>query len=105
MPWQGNEHQLIDKFDGRALLDPISIATFKASGRVRPPPNPDEQELESKICYERYRSIIEYTKAKGDVLLNDCQKLKFYIYFIALQQLAIHVQLFAKREKTWKQCL
>jgi len=54
IPWNGKEDVLIDRFDGRALLD------FIREGRLRVPQrSEEEEELEEFVNFERYRDLIK----------------------------------------------
>mmetsp|Transcript_10871 Transcript_10871/g.22667 ORF Transcript_10871/g.22667 Transcript_10871/m.22667 type:complete len:567 (-) Transcript_10871:251-1951(-) len=55
IPWNGQEDNVIDRFDGRALLD------FYREPVKRPPREKDEeeQELDDKLNFESYRDLVK----------------------------------------------
>ncbi|KAE9466828.1 hypothetical protein C3L33_01245, partial [Rhododendron williamsianum] len=58
IPWNGKEDILIDRFDGRALLDFIRDSS---SRRFRAPEKTEEEEeLEEFVNFERYRDLIKH---------------------------------------------
>eukprot|EP00976_Prorocentrum_cordatum_P103744 1193589-Prorocentrum_minimum.AAC.2 len=60
IPWNGHEDNIIDRFDGRALLD------FYREPVNRPPREKDEeeQELEDKLNFESYRDLVKLLRRK-----------------------------------------
>ncbi|XP_057768953.1 uncharacterized protein LOC130988981 [Salvia miltiorrhiza] len=60
IPWNGKQDVLIDRFDGRALLDFIRDNTSK---RFRvPEKTEEEEELEEFVNFERYRDLIKHRR-------------------------------------------
>ncbi|KAH7851157.1 hypothetical protein Vadar_007859 [Vaccinium darrowii] len=60
IPWNGKEDILIDRFDGRALLDFIRDSS---SRRFRAPEkSEEEEELEEFVNFERYRDLIKHQR-------------------------------------------
>ncbi|XP_058228412.1 uncharacterized protein LOC131336552 isoform X2 [Rhododendron vialii] len=60
IPWNGKEDILIDRFDGRALLDFIRDSS---SRRFRAPEKTEEEEeLEEFVNFERYRDLIKHQR-------------------------------------------
>ncbi|XP_020537237.1 CLK4-associating serine/arginine rich protein isoform X2 [Jatropha curcas] len=60
IPWNGKQDVLIDRFDGRALLDFIREA---GSRRFRAPEkSEEEEELEEFVNFERYRDLIKHRR-------------------------------------------
>ncbi|XP_019195528.1 PREDICTED: CLK4-associating serine/arginine rich protein isoform X3 [Ipomoea nil] len=60
IPWNGKQDILIDRFDGRALLDFIrdtSSRHFRAPQRTE-----EEEELEEFVNFERYRDLIKHRR-------------------------------------------
>lgn len=60
IPWNGKQDVLIDRFDGRALLDFIrdtSSRRIRASEKSE-----EEQELEEFVNFERYRDLIKHRR-------------------------------------------
>ncbi|PKA49137.1 hypothetical protein AXF42_Ash010822 [Apostasia shenzhenica] len=60
IPWNGKQDILIDRFDGRALLDFIrdtSSRPFRA-----PEKSEEEEELEEFVNFERYRDLIKHRR-------------------------------------------
>ncbi|KAF5958237.1 hypothetical protein HYC85_005462 [Camellia sinensis] len=58
IPWNGKEDIMIDRFDGRALLDYIRDSS---SRRFRTPEKTEEEEeLEEFVNFERYRDLIKH---------------------------------------------
>eukprot|EP00116_Pleurobrachia_bachei_P006701 sb/3466963/ len=51
-PWQGDKHNLIDRFDVRANLDVIPEYTGLSSGKVE-----ENAVVEQKCAYERWRTL------------------------------------------------
>ncbi|KAI4327454.1 hypothetical protein L6164_019913 [Bauhinia variegata] len=58
IPWNGKQDILIDRFDGRALLDFIRDTGFR---RVQEK-SEDEEELEEFVNFERYRDLIKHRR-------------------------------------------
>ncbi|KAI8017145.1 CLK4-associating serine/arginine rich protein [Camellia lanceoleosa] len=60
IPWNGKEDIMIDRFDGRALLDYIRDSS---SRRFRAPEKTEEEEeLEEFVNFERYRDLIKHQR-------------------------------------------
>ncbi|KAH6838082.1 CLK4-associating serine/arginine-rich protein [Perilla frutescens var. hirtella] len=60
IPWNGKQDVLIDRFDGRALLDFIRESS---SRRFRvPEKTEEEEELEEFVNFERYRDLIKHRR-------------------------------------------
>ncbi|KAK6116237.1 hypothetical protein DH2020_050033 [Rehmannia glutinosa] len=60
IPWNGKQDILIDRFDGRALLDFIRDGS---SRRFRvPEKTEEEEELEEFVNFERYRDLIKHRR-------------------------------------------
>ncbi|XP_051140835.1 uncharacterized protein LOC127258159 isoform X2 [Andrographis paniculata] len=60
IPWNGKQDVLIDRFDGRALLDFIRDSS---SRRFRvPEKTEEEEELEEFVNFERYRDLIKHRR-------------------------------------------
>ncbi|KAK3015466.1 hypothetical protein RJ639_006828 [Escallonia herrerae] len=60
IPWNGKQDILIDRFDGRALLD---IIRDSDSRRFRvPEKTEEEEELEEFVNFERYRDLIKHRR-------------------------------------------
>ncbi|PSS36079.1 CLK4-associating serine/arginine rich protein [Actinidia chinensis var. chinensis] len=60
IPWNGKQDILIDRFDGRALLDFIRDSS---SRRFRAPEKTEEEEeLEECVNFERYRDLIKHRR-------------------------------------------
>ncbi|CAM6085857.1 unnamed protein product [Calypogeia fissa] len=57
IPWNGKEGNLIDRFDGRALLD--VIREYDPRHRVVREKTDEEEELEELVNFERYRDLIK----------------------------------------------
>ncbi|KAH1267133.1 Splicing factor, suppressor of white-apricot [Glycine max] len=58
IPWNGKQDVLIDRFDGRALLDFIR----DSSHRRVPEKSEEEEELEEFVNFERYRDLIKHRR-------------------------------------------
>eukprot|EP00246_Nothoceros_aenigmaticus_P010780 TRINITY_DN2761_c0_g2_i1.p1 TRINITY_DN2761_c0_g2~~TRINITY_DN2761_c0_g2_i1.p1 ORF type:complete len:537 (-),score=134.05 TRINITY_DN2761_c0_g2_i1:836-2446(-) len=56
IPWNGKEDNLIDRFDGRALLDYIWDYNGQHAQREK---TEEEEELEELVNFERYRDLIK----------------------------------------------
>jgi len=56
MPWQGDENNMIDRFDVRANLD---IIPEYVPEKISIPPSKSEDEDERFANYERYRTLVE----------------------------------------------
>ncbi|PSS21280.1 CLK4-associating serine/arginine rich protein [Actinidia chinensis var. chinensis] len=60
IPWNGKQDILIDRFDGRALLDFIRDSS---SRRLQAPEKTEEEEeLEECVNFERYRDLIKHRR-------------------------------------------
>lgn len=60
IPWNGKQDILIDRFDGRALLDFIrdsSSRSFQTQEKSE-----EEEELEDFVTFERYRDLIKHRR-------------------------------------------
>ncbi|RVX21497.1 hypothetical protein CK203_001788 [Vitis vinifera] len=60
IPWNGKQNILIDRFDGRALLDFIRDSDsrhFRAQQKTE-----EEEELEEFVNFERYRDLIKHRR-------------------------------------------
>ncbi|XP_011621326.1 CLK4-associating serine/arginine rich protein isoform X2 [Amborella trichopoda] len=60
IPWNGQENVLIDRFDGRALLDFIrepDSRGFRVQEKTE-----EEEELEEFVNFERYRDLIKHRR-------------------------------------------
>lgn len=58
--WNGKQDVLIDRFDGRAMLDFIrdsSSRPFRVQGKSE-----EEEELEEFVNFERYRDLIKHRR-------------------------------------------
>ncbi|CAM8985743.1 unnamed protein product [Rhodiola kirilowii] len=60
IPWNGKEDNLIDRFDGRALLDFIREAGVRR--HHVPEKTEEEEELEEFVNFERYRDLIKHRR-------------------------------------------
>ncbi|KAL2528533.1 Splicing factor [Forsythia ovata] len=60
IPWNGKQDILIDRFDGRALLDFIRDSSTRRP-RV-PEKTEEEEELEEFVSFERYRDLIKHRR-------------------------------------------
>ncbi|XP_042501229.1 CLK4-associating serine/arginine rich protein-like isoform X2 [Macadamia integrifolia] len=60
IPWNGKQNILIDRFDGRALLDFIRESDARHS-RVQEKTE-EEEELEEFVNFERYRDLIKHRR-------------------------------------------
>eukprot|EP00850_Spirogloea_muscicola_P009403 SM000052S17795 [mRNA] locus=s52:680207:684370:- [translate_table: standard] len=69
IPWNDKPDNLIDRFDGRALLD--FIREYDSSKRPVREPTDEEEELEDRVNFERYRDLVKL-KRKG---LTDIESL------------------------------
>ncbi|KAJ6304808.1 hypothetical protein OIU78_020382 [Salix suchowensis] len=58
IPWNGKQDVLIDRFDGRALLDFIR----EFGTRRVPQKSEEEEELEEFVNFERYRDLIKHRR-------------------------------------------
>ncbi|KHN42079.1 CLK4-associating serine/arginine rich protein [Glycine soja] len=58
IPWNGKQDVLIDRFDGRALLDFVR----DSSHRRAPEKSEEEEELEEFVNFERYRDLIKHRR-------------------------------------------
>lgn len=58
IPWNGKQDILIDRFDGRALLDFIR----NPASRRAPEKTEEEKELEEFVNFERYRDLIKHRR-------------------------------------------
>eukprot|EP00250_Pteridium_aquilinum_P010776 c19622_g1_i1 orf=322-1602(+) len=60
IPWNGRNDNLIDRFDGRALLD--FIRENDGRFRNRKEKTEEEEELEERVNFERYRDLIKHRR-------------------------------------------
>ncbi|MCO5607172.1 hypothetical protein L7F22_061365 [Adiantum nelumboides] len=60
IPWNGRNDNLIDRFDGRALLD--FIRENDGRFRARREKTEEEEELEERVNFERYRDLIKHRR-------------------------------------------
>lgn len=60
IPWNGKEGNLIDRFDGRALLDFIRENNGRSHGPKEK--SEEEEELEELVNFERYRDLIKHRR-------------------------------------------
>lgn len=60
IPWNGKQDVLIDRFDGRALLDFIRDSGSRPL-RVQEKTE-EEEELEEFVNFERYRDLIKHRR-------------------------------------------
>ncbi|KAI9394754.1 hypothetical protein POPTR_005G138200v4 [Populus trichocarpa] len=58
IPWNGKQDVLIDRFDGRALLDFIR----EFGTRRAPQKSEEEEELEEFVNFQRYRDLIKHRR-------------------------------------------
>ncbi|VAH91447.1 unnamed protein product [Triticum turgidum subsp. durum] len=56
--WNGKQDILIDRFDGRALLDFIRDSSFQSFQTQEK--SEEEEELEDFVNFERYRDLIKH---------------------------------------------
>ncbi|KAG0586691.1 hypothetical protein M758_3G239300 [Ceratodon purpureus] len=59
IPWNGKEDNLIDRFDGRALLDMIREYSSATHQHLLPERTEEEDELEVMVNFQRYRDLIK----------------------------------------------
>ncbi|GAY52393.1 hypothetical protein CUMW_141400, partial [Citrus unshiu] len=59
IPWNGKQDVLIDRFDGRALLDFIREPTKHLHAQKK---SEEEEELEEFVNFERYRDLIKHRR-------------------------------------------
>ncbi|KAJ0976000.1 hypothetical protein J5N97_017965 [Dioscorea zingiberensis] len=77
IPWNGKQNILIDRFDGRALLDFIRDSESRAF-RAREKTE-EEEELEEFVNFERYRDLIKHQRrgfTDEEALQNVSQELE-----------------------------
>lgn len=60
IPWNGKQDILIDRFDGRALLDFIRDASSRH--RRAPERTEEEEELEEFVNFQRYRDLVKHRR-------------------------------------------
>ncbi|CAH9053869.1 unnamed protein product [Cuscuta epithymum] len=60
IPWNGKQDILIDRFDGRALLD--FIRSTSSRNIHAPQRTEEEEELEEFVNFERYRDLIKHRR-------------------------------------------
>ena len=60
IPWNGKQDILIDRFDGRALLDFIRDPSSRH--RRAPERTEEEEELEEFVNFQRYRDLIKHRR-------------------------------------------
>lgn len=56
--WNGDPGNMIDRFDGRALLESHAEPDASAPGTANPPLGARERELEEQLSFERYRDLV-----------------------------------------------
>ncbi|XP_074304200.1 uncharacterized protein LOC141638920 isoform X2 [Silene latifolia] len=83
IPWNGKEDILIDRFDGRALLDFIRDP---GSRRLHQEKTEEEEQLEEFVNFERYRDLIKhrrrgFTEEEGLDHVNQVMEAKFALPF------------------------
>ncbi|KAK8940492.1 hypothetical protein KSP39_PZI010236 [Platanthera zijinensis] len=77
IPWNGKQDILIDRFDGRALLDFIrdpSSRPFRVDEKSE-----EEEEVEEFVNFERYRDLIKHRRrgyTDDDALRHVCEELE-----------------------------
>lgn len=59
IPWNGKEDNLIDRFDGRALLDMIREYSSATHQHLLREKTEEEDELEVMVNFQRYRDLIK----------------------------------------------
>ena len=59
IPWNGKEENLIDRFDGRALLDIIREYSSATHQHLLPERTEEEDELEVMVNFQRYRDLVK----------------------------------------------
>lgn len=59
IPWNGKQDVLIDRFDGRALLDFIREPVKRLHAQKK---SEEEEELEEFVNFERYRDLIKHRR-------------------------------------------
>ncbi|KAL3646285.1 hypothetical protein CASFOL_011465 [Castilleja foliolosa] len=60
IPWNGKQDNLIDRFDGRALLDFIRDSSSRRGLVLNK--TEEEEELEEFVSFERYRDLIKHRR-------------------------------------------
>ncbi|KAL0726207.1 hypothetical protein Bca4012_022300 [Brassica carinata] len=77
IPWNGKQDVMIDRFDGRAMLDFVREA---GSRSIRPhKKSEEEEEVEEFVNFERYRDLIKHRRrgfSDGEGLLHVNQELE-----------------------------
>lgn len=77
IPWNGKQDVMIDRFDGRAVLDFVREA---GSRSMRPhKKSEEEEEVEEFVNFERYRDLIKHRRrgfSDGEGLLHVHQELE-----------------------------
>ncbi|KAL0833303.1 hypothetical protein Bca101_085192 [Brassica carinata] len=77
IPWNGKQDVMIDRFDGRAMLDFVREA---GSRSMRPhKKSEEEEEVEEFVNFERYRDLIKHRRrgfSDGEGLLHVHQELE-----------------------------
>ncbi|KAJ4871387.1 hypothetical protein Rs2_46975 [Raphanus sativus] len=77
IPWNGKQDVMIDRFDGRAMLDFVREA---GSRSIRPhKKSEEEEEVEEFVNFERYRDLIKHRRrgfSDGEGLLHVSQELE-----------------------------
>ncbi|KAG2238476.1 hypothetical protein Bca52824_092268 [Brassica carinata] len=78
IPWNGKQDVMIDRFDGRAMLDFVREA---GSRSIRPhkKSEEEEEEVEEFVNFERYRDLIKHRRrgfSDGEGLLHVNQELE-----------------------------
>lgn len=83
IPWNGKEDILIDRFDGRALLDFIrepDARRFRVQEKTE-----EEEELEEFVNFERYRDLIKHRRRGCRYFLDilQCDRQIFFMIFLS----------------------
>lgn len=82
IPWNGKEDILIDRFDGRALLDFVrepDARRFRVQEKTE-----EEEELEEFVNFERYRDLIKHRRRGCRYFLDilKCDRQIFFMIFL-----------------------
>lgn len=85
IPWNGKQDILIDRFDGRALLDFIRDSSSRP---FRPPEkSEEEEELEEFVNFERYWDLIKHRHKGCRYFFYICFFIVVYKRFVFLHDL------------------
>ncbi|XP_022879327.1 CLK4-associating serine/arginine rich protein-like isoform X2 [Olea europaea var. sylvestris] len=84
IPWNGKQDVMIDRFDGRALLDFIRDSSTRRPQVAEK--TEEEEELEEFVSFERYRDLIKhrrrgFTDEEGLQHVNQEMEAKISAYF------------------------